>query len=256
MAQTQHRTKKQKKVKTKRHIITQDVTVNVSRLTRRPRNPSMYDKLPKIYHGHGRMIPDPERELQRSNIELLANKLIGVFNATHQAAINQARSIKVSSKAVQASVDPQARFAVPGPGQAPAEGTNPVIDLGTPEVSGKSFEAPNESAPLRQMHHNEGLDQAGPSQVPQPRGLNSTPTKEMVSRETYYEKKKEDQQTSLEPSQGIPRKILDEARKKALSDPIYWKRMGLSMERSNLESQSIPRSQVSFGSPSSVTSST
>lgn len=170
------RSRKLKKTK-KQHII-QDVTVNVAP-NRRRRNSTILERIPKLYQTHQNMRPDPDTNiaLLQSRIDSLTSSMINLNLKTHQEAVDMIRRIKVSSNAIQASMDPQSRFAVPGPGQAPAEGSVPIIDLTSPrvELSGVgTFEAPSEVQSMRQPNFNEGLDQAGPSQQPTKRGLDSS----------------------------------------------------------------------------------
>jgi hypothetical protein len=241
-----------KKSKTKNQDIIQDTTINVFTNRMRRRNtPTILDKIPPQYKTHN-MRPDPDTNLAllHSRIDSLATNQISLFQKAHQEAINLIRSIKVNPKAIEASVDPQHRFAQPAPGQAPITGENPAIDLNTPQptpgpINGNTR---NEVSPIQLRFETPDLSVVPDSQGPTPRGLNTTKAV-MADAGTSYNPPNHQGRV------GLPERAWKQARRIGTSDPIYRQRMGLDMEMSSLTSQALPTSSGNLGTPTSVASS-
>jgi hypothetical protein len=243
-----------KKSKTKNQDIIQDTTINVFTNRMRRRNtPTILDKIPPQYKTHN-MRPDPDTNLAllHSRIDSLATNQISLFQKAHQEAINLIRSIKVNPKAIEASVDPQHRFAQPAPGQAPITGENPAIDLNTPQATPSgpiNGNTGNEVTPIQLHFESPNLeDVAGPSsRQPQNKGLDSSPDME----DRFLTRKQLGGYKAQETvkSKGV-REYKDNIRQRLRPSGVsYVNATG------TLESQSLPTSTGSLNTPPSVASS-
>lgn len=215
---------------------------------------TILDRAPAIIQTGGmRVEPDTNLSVLASRIDTLTNNQIALFNKTHQEAIDRIRAIKVSSKAIQASVNTQDRFAQTPPGQAPVTGEAELIGLGappTPSPTPINGNTGNQVTPIQLRFDTPNLSEVADAQVPTPRGLGSdgSPlTRKQLGGLKSHETVK---------AKGV-KEYKEETRSKLRTSGVFM--MGLDgpseTRVGTLSNQALPRTPGALDTPPSVASS-